>query len=126
MALAAVVLAHLAVSIAHGAAHAGGQVELGAAGMAFVYGVILAGPLIGLAIVAWRPQLGSWIVATTMAGSLVFGLINHFIVQGTDHVAHVAAAWRPLFASTAGLLVLTEAAGTALGVRDGIRLGRRP
>jgi hypothetical protein len=61
-----------------------------------------------------------------MAGSLVFGRINHFIVQGTDHVAHVAAAWRPLFASTAGLLVLTEAAGTALGVRDGIRLGRRP
>jgi hypothetical protein len=123
-ALAAVVLIHLAVSLVHGAAHSGAQVTLGAVGTAFVYIVILAGPLVGLAVAARQPQVGASIVALTMAGSLVFGLINHFIIQGTDHVAHVAPAWRTLFASTAALLVVVEAAGTAIGVRGAIRVRR--
>jgi hypothetical protein len=52
-----------------------------------------------------------------MAGALVFGFVNHFVISSPDHVNHVAEAWRPLFASTAWLLVLTEAAGVAAGVR---------
>jgi len=124
-ALAAVVLVHLAVSLVHGAAHAGAVVTLGAAGTAFVYIVILAGPLIGLALAVRQPELGSWLVALTMAGALVFGLVNHFIIQGTDHVAHVAPEWRTLFASTAALLAILEAAGTAIGLRGAIRV-RRP
>ena len=51
-----------------------------------------------------------------MAGALVFGLGNHFIIAGEDHVAHVAAEWRTLFGVTAVLLVITEAAGTIVGV----------
>jgi len=124
-ALAAVVLVHLAVSLVHGAAHAGAVVTLGAAGTAFVYIVILAGPLIGLALAVRQPELGSWLVALTMAGALVFGLVNHFIIQGTDHVAHVAPEWRTLFASTAALLAILEAAGAAIGLRGAIRV-RRP
>jgi hypothetical protein len=124
LSLAAVVLAHLAVSIVHGAAHSGAQVTLAPAGMAFVYIVILAGPLIGLAVAVRQPQVGASIVALTMAGSLVFGLINHFIIQGTDHVAHVDPAWRMLFGSTAALLVVVEAAGMVVGMRDAIRVRR--
>ena len=123
-ALAAVVLIHLALSVVHGAAHAAAAVALDPAGRAFVYIVILAGPLVGLAVAARWPLAGSAIVALTMAGSLVFGLINHFIIQGADHVAHVAPAWRTLFASTAALLVLVEAAGTAIGVRGALRVRR--
>src|SRR5438094_4029107 len=93
-ALAAVVLAHLAVSLVHGAAHSGAQVELGRVGMLFVYVVILIGPLAGLAVSFWRPRAGAWIVALTMTGALVFGLINHFIIQGADHVSPVGPAWR--------------------------------
>jgi hypothetical protein len=122
--LVAVVLVHLAVSVVHGAAHSRAQVTLDAAGTAYVYVVILAGPLAGLAIAARRPRLGAAIVALTMAGSLVFGVVNHFIIQGTDHVAHVAAAWRPMFASTAALLALIEAGGTAIGVGAVIRARR--
>jgi hypothetical protein len=125
-ALSAVVLIHLALSFVHGAAHTGAAVALDPAGTAFVYIVILAGPLVGLAVAARWPLAGSAIVALTMAGSLVFGLINHFIIQGTDHVAHVADAWRPLFASTAALLALVEAAGTAIGVRGALRVRRGP
>ena len=123
-ALAAVVLIHLALSFVHGAAHAGAAVALDRAGTTFVYIVILAGPLVGLAVAARWPLAGSAIVALTMAGSLVFGLINHFIIQGADHVARVAPAWRTLFASTAALLVLVEAAGTAIGVRGALRARR--
>jgi hypothetical protein len=116
IALPAVVLVHLAISIAHGRAHTGAEVALPLAGALFVYIVILAGPLAGLALWRWRPRAGAWLVAASMTAALVFGFINHFIINGQDHVAHVAAEWRTLFGVTAALLVVCEAAGAAVGV----------
>ena len=121
--LAAVVLVHLAISIAHGRAHTGAEVPLPLEGALFVYVVILAGPLAGLAVSRWRPRAGAFIVAASMSGALVFGLINHFIIDGPDHVAHVAAEWRTLFGVTAALLVVSEAAGAAVGVWAAARKG---
>ena len=115
-ALAAVVLTHLAISVVHGRAHEGAQVPLPLAGTLFVFIVILAGPLVGLGLSRWRPRAGAWIVAMTMAGALVFGLVNHFLIDGSDHVANVAAEWRSLFGATAVLLLLSEAAGVAIGM----------
>src|SRR4051812_397796 len=115
-ALTAVVLGHLTVSIVHGAAHTGAVVPLTTVGNLFVYVVILAGPLAGLAIWRWRQDAGGWIVAASMAGALVFGLVNHFIISGPDQVAPVAPAWRSLFGATAVLLVVFEAAGAATGL----------
>ena len=123
-ALTAIVLVHLALSFVHGGAHAGANVALGPAGTLFVYIVILAGPIAGLLVALRQPQLGAWIVALTMSGSLAFGVINHFIVQGTDHVSHVAAAWHTQFAVTAALLAVVEAAGAAIGLREAIRVRR--
>ncbi|HEY2904779.1 MAG TPA: hypothetical protein VGJ29_02705 [Vicinamibacterales bacterium] len=111
-----VVLVHFAINVAHGRAHAGAAVPLSRLGMLFVYVVILAAPLVGLGVWRWRPRVGGWIVAASMGAALVFGLINHFIVGGADHVSHVAADWRLLFGITAALLVVCEAAGTAIGV----------
>lgn len=111
-----VVMAHLAITIAHGRAHAGAQVPLPFAGALFVYIVILAGPLVGLGVSYWRPRAGSGIVAAAMGGALLFGLINHFVLAGPDHVAQVAAEWRTLFGATAALLVVSEAAGVCVGV----------
>ena|SRR5437868_854160 len=123
--LVAVVLAHLAISIVHGWAHTGARVLLPPAGMLFVYVVILAGPLAGLAVLRRRERLGGMLIAATMTAALLFGLINHFIIPGSDHVAHVAAAWRPLFATTAALLAVTEAGGAAIGIRFAIARTRR-
>ena len=118
-ALAAVVLTHLAISFVHGRAHEGAQVPLPFAATLFVYIVILAGPLVGLGLSRWRPRTGAWIVALTMAGALLFGLINHFLIDGSDHVANVAAEWRSLFGATAVLLLLSEGAGVAVGMWAG-------
>jgi uncharacterized membrane protein AbrB (regulator of aidB expression) len=121
-ALAAVVSVHLAISIVHGRAHAGAQVPLPPASALFVYIVVLAAPIAGLAVSRWRWRAGALIVAASMGGALAFGLVNHFIVDGPDHVANVAAGWRTLFGVTAALLVVSEAAGAAIG----IWLGRNP
>ena len=119
--LTAVVLMHLAIAIVHGRAHTGAQVPLSLAGTLFVYIVILAGPLVGLVASRWRPHAGAWIVAGCMCGALVFGLVNHFVIDGLDHVARVAAEWRSLFGVTATLLAISEAAGVAIGVWSATR-----
>jgi hypothetical protein len=122
--LAAAVAAHLAVSIVHGTAHTGAHVEQSAPALAFVFVVILAGPVVGLLLTWPTPRLGLWLIAATMAGSLLFGVVNHFVFDSPDHVAHVASEWRALFGSTAVLLAVTEALATALAIRE-VRLTTR-
>jgi hypothetical protein len=114
--LTAVVLIHLAINVVHGRAHAGAVVPLSTFDALFVYSVILAAPIVGLVAWRWQPRLGGWLVAISMAGALVFGLINHFVIAGPDHVSHVAGDWRLMFGVTAALLVLCEAAGIAVGM----------
>jgi hypothetical protein len=117
LALAALVVGHLGLCIIHGAAHDGAAVLLTTAATVFVFAVILAGPVAGLVLWRWRPAAGAWIMAATLFGSLIFGAVNHFVLDGPDHVARVAADWRRLFATTAALLFLTELAGSALALR---------
>jgi hypothetical protein len=115
--LIAMVLVHLVVSMVHGVAHTQANVPLSLSANLFVYIVILAGPLIGLALTWWTPRLGGWLIALSMAGSLVFGLVNHFVLTSPDHVAHVDPQWRTLFATTAVLLAVTEALGVVLAAK---------
>jgi hypothetical protein len=118
--LTTVVLVHLAISIVHGQAHSGAAIPLPLAATLFVYIVILAGPLAGLALARRSPVAGAWLVAASLGGALVFGLINHFVIAGPDHVGHVASSWRPLFRTTALLLVASEAVGVAVAIRSAI------
>jgi hypothetical protein len=113
--LAALVWTHFIVAAVHGLAHRQADVPLPPAAMAFVVLVILAGPLAGLLVMRWRAAAGACIVSATMAAAFTFGLVNHFILPGPDHVAHVDPGWRLLFGATAALLAATEAAGAALG-----------
>src|SRR5262245_39632238 len=94
-ALAALVGAHLIIAFVHGAAHGQAHVPLSPAGNVFVLLVIVAGPVIGLALTWWHVRTGAHVVAIAMAGSFAFGVINHFVLAGPDHVTAVAAQWRP-------------------------------
>ena len=114
----ALVLAHLAINIIHGAAHRGLHVNLSPAGMLFVIIVILLGPLLAWALL-WSSQkrLGLLLLAVSMAASSVFGLYHHFLVRGADHVsAQAPGTAGTVFVVTAYLLLLTEALGAALGL----------
>lgn len=114
--LAALVIVHLVVAVIHGVAHGGARVPLSPAALAFVIVVIEIGPLAGLVLMRVQPRGGPALVAVTMAGALLFGIVNHVVLTGPDHVAHVVADWRWLFGSTAALLALTEAGGALVGV----------
>ena len=122
--LAAVVIAHLAVTIVHGVAHGGAHVPLTPAALAFVIVVIQLGPLVGLALFLVRPRSGAAVVAGCMAGALVFGVLNHFVLAGVDNAAQVDAEWRTLFGATAVLLALIEGGGVLVGIRAFERSGR--
>jgi hypothetical protein len=113
-----IVVAHLAVSLVHGAAHSGAAVPLSALQNVFVWVVTLAGPLAALWMIRTGRPLGPELLALTMGGSLVFGIVNHFLIESADHVAHITSdGWRLPFQVTAVGLALLEAAGTAVGIR---------
>ena len=115
--LGVIVIGHLAISFIHGTAHARAGISMSAVANLFVFGVILAGPLIGLALALRSRRVGAWVIGITLGASLVFGVVNHFVLAGADHVAHVEPRWQPLFATTAVLLAITEALGTALAIQ---------
>jgi hypothetical protein len=123
--IAALVIVHFAVSVVHGVAHEGAHVSLAPAALAFVIVVILIGPLVGLALTRVQPRGGAAVVAASMAGAFLFGVVNHFVLPGSDHVSQVDAEWRALFGSTAALLALIEAGGTIVGAVAVRRYARR-
>ena len=108
-----IVLAHLLVNIVHGAAHTHLHIELSPAGMAFVVVVILLCPLLAMFLL-WttRRRLGLLLLASSMAGALVFGLYHHFVMAGLDQLGQQGSGpWASAFAITAWLLAITEAGG---------------
>jgi hypothetical protein len=125
LALIALVLAHFAITIAHGSAHTAAGVDLGPFGLTFVLLVIVIGPLAGLVWMWANRRAGALLVGMTMLGACVFGLVNHFIIPGPDRIDAVALSSRAAFATTAVLLLITEAAGAALGIAYGRRSARR-
>ena len=114
--MAVLVLIHLGISMIHGTAHSNARVTLSTAGNVFVFAVILAGPLIGLVLLWPAERLGLWLIALTMGAGLVFGVINHFVLSSPDQVAHVNPQFRSVFATTAVLLAVTEAACAGLAL----------
>jgi hypothetical protein len=110
---ALVVLVHTIVMLVHGAAHMQLNIGLSPCASIYVLGIVGIGPITGLFFLrSSRQRTGATILFITMMGALLFGLWNHFIAHGADHVMHLqAGAWRLPFQVTAGLLACSEAAG---------------
>lgn len=117
IAVTVAVLAHLAVMMMHGQAHAKLSVGLNAWQNSFVLVVIAIAPLVAMLLLWTRfARLGLLVLTVSMAGSLIFGVVYHYVVISPDHVSHLPAGdAQGLFRLTALLLILTELFGVVAG-----------
>ena len=117
-----IVLAHLAVLLAHSAAHVELDINPSPWQTYFIVIVIYLAPLAALLMLWTRPRAGGLILlALSMAGSLVFGVAYHFLIASGDNVFSLGHDHgTALFVATSVLLAVVEAAGCA-GVDTGVR-----
>jgi hypothetical protein len=113
-----VVLAHLVVNVLHGQAHTKLAVGLASWQQVYVITVILVAPLVALAL-SWTryAKAGAWLLLWSMLGSLIFGVVYHYVIISNDHVAHLPPGEAGgIFRITALLLAITEAVGVAVAL----------
>jgi len=117
-----VVVINAIILLCHNDAHQRLGVMLNSWQQAFVYSIIVPGPIVA-ALLLWRhPFYGYSLLLVTMVGSLVFGVYHHFVSVSPDHVAHLPAGdAQALFRATAFLMAVAEASGASLAA---IGLGR--
>lgn len=115
----AIVLVHGLVATVHGLAHQHLAIELTAAQKLFVIVVITLAPLVSMLLLWTRlRRLGAALLLLSMLGSLIFGIVNHFVIISPDHVQHLSTGeWRFPFQITAIILVITECLGCWIGAR---------
>ena len=109
----ACVLGHGLVGTVHGLAHKHMVIDLTFLQKLFILFVITLAPLLsGLLLWTRFRRVGAVLLLFSMLGSLIFGMVNHFLIASPDHVLHSpASAWRLTFQATAVLLVITECLG---------------
>jgi hypothetical protein len=113
-----IVWLNLAVSIIHAISHISADIWLSFFGNAFVVVVILVAPLVSLFLLQTTrlKWLGALLLFLSMLGAFLFGLLNHFLLPGSDNVAHVPpGVWQLPFQVTAVLLAILQALGTGIG-----------
>ena len=112
------VLAHLVVNVLHGRAHENLNVGLSAWQNIYVITVIVIAPLIAMLLLWTRyARLGLLGLIISMAGSLIFGVVYHYVIVSPDHVSHLPPGDAAgMFRLTAFLLILTELFGVVVGL----------
>ncbi len=116
--LAILIAIHAIIVILHGLAHTNIPVPLSFIQSVFVDVVIVLAPIMA-AVLLWTTfdRLGYWLFLTSMTGSLIFGIYNHFIAMSPDHISQVPFdGWGALFQVTALLLLVAEGIGCGVGV----------
>lgn len=111
-----IAIIHAIANGLHGLAHVEIPVPLSLFQSWFVSIVILLTPLIAAALL-WTKfyRLGSWLLLSSITGSLLFGIYNHFIVMSPDHVSQISfTGWGLLFQVTAFLIVIVD--GVSCGI----------
>ncbi len=113
-----VVIIHAIANGLHGLAHVEIPIPLSLLQALFVGIVIFLIPIVAT-ILLWTQfdRIGSWLLLSSIAGSLLFGIYNHFIVMSPDHVSQVSfAGWGLLFQITAILILIVDGLGSGFGV----------
>jgi hypothetical protein len=109
----AIVVFHAIANGVHGLAHIEIPIPLSVLQSLFVGIVIFLTPLIA-AVLLWTQfyRIGNWLLLGSIAGSLFFGIYNHYIVISPDHVSQIAfQGWGLLFQVTAILILIVDGIG---------------
>jgi hypothetical protein len=117
--VATAVLVNLLINITHGHAHTRLSVGLSTWQNLYVFAVILIAPLVALVLMFTRfARVGAWLLLVSMLGSLIFGVLYHYVIISSDNVAHLPlGSARDLFRISAFLLVLTEVFGVIVAAK---------
>ena len=113
-----VVVMHAIANGLHGLAHVEIPVSLSLVQKLFVGIVVFPTPIIA-AVLLWTQfyRIGSWLLLSSIAGSLLFAIYNHHIVISPDHVSQVSfEGWGLLFQVTAYLILIADALGCWISV----------
>ena len=113
-----IVIVHLLVLLIHGNAHLHLHIDTQRWQSTFIAIVIFVGPVLAAALLWTRlDKAGAALMALTMAGAFVFGVINHFLLPGSDNVCEMQRGQmaESLFVFSAIGLALIEAGGFAWG-----------
>jgi hypothetical protein len=116
--LLAIVIVHFAVTLWHRAAHVHIPVPLTELQTAFVAIIIVPLPLVGAGLL-WTKykRAAALIIAGSMLASLIFGVVNHFILESSDNVMSLPEhEWRHAFIASAALIAIVETIGAAAGI----------
>jgi hypothetical protein len=114
-----VVVIHAVVVALHGLAHEKISVPLSPLQSLVVSLIIVLAPIAAM-VLLWTPfrsirSIGGWLLFSSMAGALLFGLYHHFIAISPDHVSQIPFEdWGVLFHITAVLLLLIEGLGCGI------------
>ena len=123
----AMVVLATAVNLLHGISHVGQEVSsLQPWQWTYVTYVIFLAPVVA-AVLLWSPYrlAGAWLLFGSMAGSFVFDLAYHFLIEGPDNVFTLEpGAWLVPFRLSAVLLVAVSGLGTLVGGWAVLRLSR--
>ena len=106
------VLVHHGIAYHHGNQHILLAIEMASWQTAFINGVILVTPLLGIILLMtpWRLS-GAYAVLIGMLGALIFGIVHHYMLTSPDHISHLPSAEPHVHASflwTAGTIAIFE------------------
>jgi hypothetical protein len=123
----AMVVLATAVNLLHALSHVGQEVlDLQAWQWAYVICIIFLAPVVA-AVLLWTSfrLAGAWLLLGSMAGSFVFDLAYHFLIEGPDNVFTLEpGAWLVPFRLSAVLLVAMSGLGALVGGWAVLRLLR--
>ena len=111
------VLAHFLVVLLHSVSHLVLAIVPAIPDVAFIVSVIIAGPLLPLAVLRSNRAVATGVLALVMGAAFVYGFVGHFLVAGPDHVsASVSDPWTAVFVVSAALLGALEAVSVVFAV----------
>ncbi len=106
---------HLLAVGFHAAAHHLAVVPNTPGQIVYIVLVVILAPIVALAMVRRRAvSAAALLLGLALLGSLIFGVVFHYVLHSPDLVATVTGRGAGLFATTSGILALTDGVGVLL------------